>query len=226
MALPNSNPLALAGIALVLVAGLAYWGYGTYTQSQARKAAAALVKDTSERLREALVLEAEQRSTTVQAVARLEEHVAAVERNYAGLRRLDAEAPGEFVEAADDYLITSREILRRIAVSNRARRDLAGSSEALRGHMRSDRGAALWPGEAVRLREGVDRDYRDYRLAAETLVKLIESFPASQARIAPHVEAALLIDSGILAAARTAAFNSAKTLAAMIDSLTNLESHR
>ena len=226
MASLRSKLVAIAGIALVLVAVLGLWGYGAYTKSQARKAATALVKDTAERLREALLLEAEGRSTTVEAVTKIEAHVAAIQRNYTGLRRLDPDALGGLAGAADNYFVTSHEILRRIAISNRARLSLAGSSGALHSHMRSDRGAASWPREAVQLRERVDRHYRDYRLAAEVLVKLIDSFPATQTRIAPHVEPALLIEPGTIAAAHAAAVKSAKTIAAEINDLTKLETYR
>ena len=55
----------------------------------------------------------------VAAVGYFEAQFAAVERSYAGLRRLDAAALGALGDAADDYVLTSREILRRIAVANR-----------------------------------------------------------------------------------------------------------
>jgi len=226
MAPLKAKPLAIAGIALALLAVLGYWGYGAYTQLEARRSAAALIKDTAERLRQALRLEADGRTPTVEVVGEFDSHLAAVDRNYSELRRLDPGALGGLAAAADDYVITAREILRRLAISNRARLSLASSSETLRNHMRSDRGAAAWPGEAVRQRERVDHDYRDYRLAAATLVKLIDSFPASQSLVTPYVEPALLIEPGILAAARVAAATSAKAIATEIGDLTKLETHR
>jgi hypothetical protein len=226
--MPQLNPKALGVFGITLaVAAVGYWGYGAYSKSQTRKVAAALAKDTSQRLRDTLLAEAAGPATTAaDAVAKLEAQFAAVERSYAGLRQLDAAALGALGNAADDYVLTSREILRRIAVANRSRFDLGASSQALRSHMSADRGTAAWPGEAVRLRERVDQDYREYRLAAEALVKLLDSLAASQAKIADQLDPSLLIESHVIAAVRTSTLEAAKRIATEVERLTNLAAYR
>lgn len=223
----KSRRLAIAGIALILALVAAWWGYDAWSKFQMRKVAVTLVNDSGKRLRDALLaVTAGPSSPEAGTVAKLEVQVTAVERNYTSLRRLDVAALGTLAEAADDYILTLREIVRRIAVSSRSRLNLGASSQALRSHMVADRGAASWPGEAVRLRERVDRDYRDYRLASEALVKLIDSLPASQAKVASWLDASLLIDSPAIASAHERALDGARHTAAEIEKLTNLAAYR
>ena len=227
MARLDSRQLAAAGVALVVAATAAWWGYGAYARWQAHKAAVALVNDTGARLREAL--RAEARGSPLPSpdgVAYRESELAAAERNHLRLKQIDAAALGAMADAADDYLVTGREALRRIAVGSRARVNLGASSEALRAHMSADRGRPGWPGEAVRLRERVDRDHREYRLAAETLVKLIDALPASQDKLAGVLDPSVRADAQLLASARAATLEHAMRIATEVERLTNLGSYR
>jgi hypothetical protein len=226
MAQPRIQSFAIAGLVLAVAAAGGYWAYQLYLQSQLRKAAAALVTDTGSRLRAGLESALAGPPASADKRAEIEGHAAAVERNYSELRRIDADAVGALAALADDYILTSREILRRLAVIHRARLGLTASSAALHEHMRSDRGQAAWPGTAVRLRERVDQDYRDYRLAAEALLPLLDSFPASQVRIASHLSPAALVDSSVVAKARAATVETTTGLAAQMKTLTDLEAYR
>lgn len=222
----GSKPLAIAGLILVIAAAAGYWAYTAYTQTKLRKTVVALVTDTSQRLRSALAGAAATPAARFETAADIDGHAATVERNYSELRRVDPSVVGPIAEAADDYILTSREILRRIAISDRARLSLAVNSAALQDHMRSDRGEATWPREAVRLKGQVDQDYRNYRLAAQTLIELLDSFPASQARVAAHVGPAVLIEMTLVSSVRVAAAETTSRLAASVEKLSNLESHR
>jgi hypothetical protein len=223
----KSRRLTIAGTALVLALFAAWWGYDAWSKFQTRKAAMALVNDSGKLLRDALLsANAGSSSPAAEAVAKLEAQVTAVERNYANLKQLDAAALGTLAEAGDDYILTVREIARRISVSSRSRLNLGASSRALRSHMAADRGAASWPGEAVRLRERVDRDYRDYRLAAEALVKLLDSLPASQMKVASGLDPSLIIAPPAIASARERVLEDAKRMTAEIEKLTNLAGYR
>jgi hypothetical protein len=53
----------------------------------------------------------------------------------------------------------------------------------------------------------VDKDLRDYRIAVESYSTLLESFPASQGRLAPYVAATLLIDPKLMNDARQQALD-------------------
>ena len=222
---PGPKQLALAGLILVIAAAAGYWAYSAYSQKQLRKTMVALVTDTSQRLRDVLASTAGGTpAARFDTVAEIDADAAKVHRNYSELGALNHAGP--ITDAADDYILTSREILRRIAVSDRARLNLAVNSLVLHDHMRSDRGEATWPGEAVRLKGRVEQDYRDYRLAAQALVSLLDALPASQTRMAAHFGPNLLIDLALIASARAAVLETSSRLAATTQKLGNLETHR
>jgi hypothetical protein len=133
----NRKALIIA-VAIAVAAGLGWM----LKQHVDRSAVFALVKDTGTRLKEALAIEAGARAAAgPQATQKLDGHAAAAEKNRAALKRLDAAGRQALMDAADDYLLTGQEILRRQAAAHRTRQLLAESLQALRGHFRADRGA-------------------------------------------------------------------------------------
>jgi hypothetical protein len=171
----------IAAVALVVAVGVGYFAYGTYRKSAAGNEGIALAQNTAHRLQEALAAEPGRPSTeTVQAMA---EHAAAASRNLDALRRGNAAGKPELMDALDDFVLTGREILVRQAASFRFRQQFLASSQALRDHMRADNRTGGWVREAVKRKDRVEKDYRDYAGAAETLDKLLESFPASDSRL-------------------------------------------
>lgn len=182
--------------ALVVAAGLG-WMLKRHVD---RSAIVALVKDTGARLHEALALEAG--PPAAESTQKLDGHAAAAEKNRTALKRLDAAGRQALMDAADDYLLTGQEILRRQAAAHRTRLLLAESLKVLRGHFRADRGAGSWVKEAVRLREQVEKHYGDYSIAAETFDKLLESLPASQAKVAPLVSDLPVAEGNLIEDAR------------------------
>jgi hypothetical protein len=194
--------LLVALVTLAAGSAFGYWGYISYQQHQQRELrdeVATLVQDTSARLRSALAIEpGAVNPDNLESLRSLYEHAAAVDGHLSKLRTLDVSSLGHFADAVDDYLLTSREILLRRASSQRYRLKFAGNLQNLRNHMRADNRTGAWISEAVRAKERIDEDYRDYRIASTALEGLLQSFPAAQAKIAPHVEAALLIDDNIV----------------------------
>ena len=196
----GSKNILFAAVALVVAAVFGYWAYGTHKKSGVGKEAMALAQETGRHLQEALVAEPGRPSTeTVRVIG---EQAAAASRNLDALKRLDMAGNLELKDALDDFLLTSREILGRQAASLRFRRQFLASSHALRDHMRADNRTGAWVREAVERKERVEKDYRDYASAAEALDKLLESFPASVARLASRSRAAPLVDEQLVAEAR------------------------
>ena len=190
----------MAAVALVVAAALGYWAYGTHRKSETGKAGMALAQETGRHLQDALAADPGRPSSeTVQAIG---EYAAAASRNLEALKRLDAAGNQALVDALDDYLLTSREILGRQAASYRFRRQLNASTQALREHMRADNRTGAWVREAVQRKERVEKDYRDYASATEALDKLLESLPASVARLAARSGGAPLIEDKLVAEAR------------------------
>lgn len=204
-----------AGVLLLAVA--AWWGYQAQQERRLASTVTALAREAGTRLRDALVLDAQPQAED--GARKLEAHLAAVDAHLQKLRGLNTAPMIALGEAADDYVLTAREILRRLAVGHRARLEFAQSSRALLEHMRADRGGASWVGEAVRLKERVEKDFSDHKAATETLAKLLESFPAAQTRIAPYIETPLLIDDKLLGAARQRALASARQAADEIEKI-------
>jgi len=190
----------IAAVALVVAVGVGYFAYGTYRKSESGKEGIALAQDTARRLQEALG--ADPGRPSAESVQAMGEHAAAASRNLEALRRRNAAGKPELMDALDDFVLTGREILVRQDASHRFRRQFLASSQALREHMRADNRTGAWVREAVQRKERVEKDYRDYASAVEALDKLLESFPASVARLASRLKAAPLVDDKFIAEAR------------------------
>ena len=126
------------------------------------------------------------------------EFAATASRNLETLKRLDAAGNRELVDALDDFLLTSREILSRQAASLRLRRQLSASMQALRDHMRADNRTGAWVREAVQHKDRVEKDYRDYTSTVEALDKVLGSLPGSVSRVASRARAAPLVDASLV----------------------------
>jgi len=187
-------------IAGIVVLVLCVWGYSMYDVHSKRAAMLAMVKNSAERLRTALNAKADD-TIDFDAGAR------AVDTHVTALRGMNAGASVELHDAADGYIVSVREILRRRHAMRSAREALAKSTQALGVHIQTDRGAADWTRQAVTLKTAVDRDLRDYRIATESYASLLDSLPGAQAKLAPHVNAAWLIDRKTIGDAKAAALD-------------------
>lgn len=189
-----------AVIALVVAAALGYWAYGIQKKSETGKTAMALAQETGRQLQEALTADPGRPSSEmVQSVG---DYAATATRNLETLRRVGGGGNRELLDALDDFLLTSREVLVRQAASFRYRRQLNASTQALRDHMRADNRTGAWVRDAVQHKERVEKDYRDYASTTEALDKLLESLPASAAKVAARSRAAPLVDADLVADAR------------------------
>jgi hypothetical protein len=189
----NVRTLSIVVASIILIVGT-YLAYEKYTR---RNHVVAMVTDTAARLRAALQAPASEGGGT-----RADSHAAAADARVTALRRMNASSFRPLADAADDYLVTAREILRRIEDIQNIRTRFASSLDALNAHVKGDRGRADWTKEAVRLKDALDKDARDYRIAVDSYSSLLQSFPASQLKIAPFVEHETLIDDETVERAR------------------------
>ena len=223
----RTKTAAIALAALLVASALGYWAYGEHRKRELHNAVVSLVKDTSARLREALSIEAGPPSADPpETVRKLDDHAKEVDRLLQELHRMNAAPDQALVDAADDYVLTGREILRKQASSHRYRLLLSDSTQALLDHMRADDRSGSWVREAVRAKERFEKDYRDYKLAVEAFGSLLESFPASRAKLAAHVDAALLLEEGLVREARKRALETSKQTADEIEKTRRLASAR
>jgi len=199
--------VAAALVALLAVSALGYWAYGAYRKSDLQKAVAALVRDTSERLQAALAIETE----TAQTVGRLDDHAQEVDKHVIELRSMSASPNRPLVDAAEEYMLTARQILRNQAASHRYRVQMAASDKTLRDHMRTaSRRTSSWIQEALRAKDRLERDYLDYRLSLEAFSRLLESFPEARKKLALYLGTGPLIDAAAATDARRRALDSLK----------------
>jgi hypothetical protein len=212
------NALVVAVIAAVLVLGV--WVYKAYQKNSTRNAVLASVQDTSERLRAAVA------ATPAGEPVDFDAHARAVEVRAGALRERDTSALRPLADAADDYLVTAREILRRRATMHSSRERLAKSLEELSRHMQADRGAADGTRQAVSLREPIDRDLREYRIATESYVTLLQSLAKSQAKISAYAAQVGLLDESTIKAARESALDALARTDENVRQVARLEPYR
>lgn len=180
---------------LPLIAALVlYWGYGEYQKRLLPRMVIALVQDASARMQDALRDEVDASEGDSRVAERLEQHAIAADQSLMKLRDMDIAAIEELSAAADDYLLTVREILRRRAADYRYRSQVSASVRSLRAHMRSDNRTGAWVTQAVRGKTRLEGNFRRYRMTAVALAGLLAQYPAAHARLAAHVEAPLIGD--------------------------------
>src|SRR6266496_3985532 len=219
---------ALGLAALVIVSALGYWGVSAYRKGQLQTAVTALVKDSSERLQGALAVETGAvPEDAAQVVVKLDDQAQEVDKHVIELRGMSASPNRALVDAAEEYMLTVRQILRNQAASHRYRIQVSASDRALRDHMRSaKRRSGSWIQEALRAKDRLEKDYSDYRLSAEALSRLLESYPDARKKLALHVGGALLADEGTAAAARRRALENSKRVAGEVEKARQLAAVR
>jgi hypothetical protein len=202
--------LVIAIVAVVLAAGLGYWGYSAYKKRELRGGIAELLKDAGGRMREALTAETGPAPASQEEFARkLDEHIAAVEKLQTRFNQLGASRDRVLADDADNLLVGLREILRRQAASHRLYQLHVDSLQALHDHMRADNRTGAWVQQAVRAKERAEKDFRDYRLAVAAFATQLGALPAAQKKVGAHVDPAPLLDEGLIRKAREQALENA-----------------
>jgi hypothetical protein len=217
----KGSGIGLATLALFLA--FAYWGYRTYARSQLQSAVVELVKDSSDRLQAGFAVDA----GAGRAVARLDDLAQEVDKHVIELNRLSGSRNRPLVDAAEEYLLTIRQILRSQAASQRYRAQVAARDRALREHMRSsNRRSRAWIDEAVGMKDRLERDYFDYRMSAEAQSRLLESLPEVSRKLALHVGKAPLADEAAVKNARKSALENSRRVADEVEQARQLAAVR
>jgi hypothetical protein len=197
-------------VAILIVATAAgYWAYSEYRKRELHERVAALVSDTTGRLR-ATLSEGSAGNNLAQFIRRVEDHATEIDRRLADLRTNSAVANRALVDAAELYGVSAREILRRRASSERYRAEFNESMQRLLGLMKeAGRRSNEWIGQAIRARERAERDYANYRGAIDSFGTLLDSLPAMQAKLAPPLDPALLLQEKLRITAKEQALSAA-----------------
>ena len=178
---------------LIAAVALAVIGYSTYAAVQKRaqqRQVAALVGDTTEKLRQAL------------AAKPAPELVAAIDAN---LRATRAPRDPALADAAEQYITSAREIARRRVESGRLEPLAAASRRALEGHMSAGRRSDAWFKEAIALKKRVENEHADLAATLKALDQILFTLPDVERRLAPRISAELLLEAKAIDAARSQA---------------------
>jgi hypothetical protein len=205
-------------IAVIVLAVGSTIAYQRYTQ---RSHVVNLVRDAGVRLTAAIQAEA-----SGAPIPDAEANARAAEDHVNTLRRMNTSSFAPLADGADDYLVTAREILKRALEAQRARDRVAADLEALRTHLSTDRGVADWTQEAVRLKQALDADSRDYRIAVDSYSTLLQSLPQAQARVTPFVEDVPLVDGEVAAQAGRHALDALAAADQNIRQVASLDAYR
>lgn len=208
--------LAVAAAAFVVLGIAGYWAYGAYQKREEQRQIAALVEDTTARLRDALAVAPG--ASGAPALAKIEQHAAAADSNLEQVRRLRAPRNPALSEGAENYVLGAREIFRRQAAGIRLAEQAAASRDALLAHMGGvARRDATWIREATVRKKKAEDDYFNYNLALTALAELLWSMPDARKRLAPHVDSARLLEVGPAEDARRQVLQEAKRAADELD---------
>ena len=188
-----------AAVVLLAVIAIAYWGHSGYKKREMQGAVAALVADASSRLRDAL----QPSAAGADEPQRLEGHFKALAGIAQRLSQLEIQRDPPLGEAAQQYVDEAHALLRRQLAVQRASDKLRADLNALTEHIGAARARSSdWIREAVALKQQMDRDYFDYRLAEGGLQKGLQALPDASRELAPLLAATPLIEDGLLADAR------------------------
>ena len=146
-----------------------------------------------------------------------------IEKIEKSIRETQGWANVEVADATEQYLVGAREILRRRAEATRLSQKAAARRTALVAHMdRAPRRDLSWIRAATDLKKQVERDHFDLDVQLGALADLLGAMPEANKRLAPHVNASLLVDDAFRRSARDAVLMEARRARADLDKTRSL----
>ena len=155
----------------------------------------------------------------------------------AGAARIDGElaalrnaATGRILllaSGADGYLLTAREVLRRQAAMLQLRASISEGVAAFRAHLTGgNRAAADWNSAAVRLKNRLEQDYREFQRTVDAHTKIVDSLPEARQALARLAPENLLIRTKEITALRENALAAAAALTGEVSAARQLAAPR
>ena len=177
--------------AAALLAVFAYAGINVVKKRQFQAQIAQQVSEAAGRLEPSLGLDIN--APSMEALEKLDASIATTDASLQTLRSASARLNPALANAADDYIATSLNVMRRQAGSLRGRQRFADSHQALTAHVaQASQRSGQWVNDAVRLRQELDRAFFDYNTAATSLGNMLAGYPESRRRIAVLLPSASL----------------------------------
>ena len=198
----------VAVVALAIAGGTAYYLIAQKQKREQQRNVAALLGDTTARLRQAL-----NGPAAPELVTRLDSN----------LKLARAPRDPQLATAAEHYIQGAREIARRRNEAERLAREAAMSRRALAMHMgAASRRDTYWIRVAADLKKRVERDHHELEVALKALTHLLYTLPEAQKELAAHVDASLLLEDAERRRAHERAEESARRAAVELEKVRNL----
>lgn len=192
----------VATVGVVIAIGVGYSIHVANKKREEQRAVVTVVSDTTLQLRGAL------KSPSPEALANIE----------SSLKIAKQWSNAELAGAAEQYLVGARAIVRRRADANRLQAKAAASRAELSAHMQRARHRDTpWIHRASALKRQVERDHFDLEVQLKALADLLERLPEPSKRLAPHVEASLLLDDEARRGARKRVLDESSRASAQLE---------
>ena len=215
----------IAAVAVVLAAALAlgFWGYVSHQTRALNNTVLALVQDSTSGLGEALGL----LTAGAEARRKLEADFAALGANMEKLRAVDASWNEPLVRAADGYISEIHAMLRRQIAAHRSRDAVHADMKEIAEHLRGAAGrSSAWIRQALALKQRLETNFFNYRLAAGGLEKSLRSLREARAELGRLVAPDLVIEENALAAAAARWIESSAKLGEAVEKTRSLPEPR
>ena len=198
----------VAAVVLAISGSTAYFLIAAQQKKDQQRAVAALLGDTTAQLRKAL-----NGPAPAELVSKIDDNLKAVK----------APRDRQLADAAGLYIHGAREIVRRRADAERLTREASMSRRALAMHMKAASARdTYWIRVASDLKKRVERDHHDLEVSLKSLSHLLETLPETQKQLAPHVNAALLLEEAEGRKALERAEHAAKLATQELEKVRNL----
>lgn len=176
----KKNHLLIGAAALIIAAVTGYVTWDRHQTKTIRDATLTRIDNATQALRTALAPANDpiaQSQVVAAAIERVDQELTALRATTTSRIRL-------LGAGADTYLHTIRELLKRQAAVLVLDTSVRNGITALRGHLSSSRAASNWTGEAVRLKNRLEQDFREYRRAVDTHTKIADGYAEAHQALA------------------------------------------
>ena len=211
--------VAAIGAALMATLALGYRGYTAHQTRALNRSVLALVQDSTPRLREALSL----LTAGAEARGKLEADFTALDGNLERLRAADASWNQPLVRSADGYIDEIHAMLRREIAAHRSRDAVYADMREIEEHLRGAAGrSSAWIPRALVLKQRLETDFFEYRLAAGGLEKSLRALREARTELWRLVAPEFLIEDDTLAGALPRWAGSAAKIGEAVERTRNL----
>ena len=218
----NKNHLLMGAAALIVAAVAGYVVWDRHQTKTLQDATLARIDNATQALRTAL-------APSNDPVAQSQVVAAAVERVDQDLSALRATSTSRILllgAGTDTYLHTTRELLKRQAAVLVLDTSVRNGITAFRGHLTGNRGAANWTGEAVRLKNRLEQDFREYQRAVTAHTSIADGYADAHKALAGLVAESRIPPTAEITAARDRTTAAARTLTAEVEATRRMAAPR